>query len=160
MQRGWIVAASAVASLAACAAGGLPGPVPTPEPSVTVSAQDLSGQWVFGSANEPSPGPVVACNPFKIWNLTQTGSQLKGSVNACLGPCAAFTEETTGANDAGQVALSGESADTPTGPRQPVTYQLHFDAATQHLIGTRNGQPFWAAPFVKQTSPTCGPAPV
>src|SRR2546423_1260718 len=63
-----------------------PSASPSPTPSSPVTATNLTGAWIFGSDQEPPAGPVVECNPFKLWNLTQTGDQLKGSVEACLGP--------------------------------------------------------------------------
>lgn len=139
--------------------GASPSPTPSPAPSTSITADNLTGAWVFGSDNEPPAGPVVACYPFKIWNLAQTGEQLKGSVLACVGPCMAFTEEVQGTNHSGQVQLTGEAAESPSAAHTPVTYDLHFDATSRHLVGTRNGQPFWAAPFTKQAS-GCGPAPL
>lgn len=169
MKKMACLATLMVGVLGACGPGsGIVGPGPSPStssvpsapPSTSVTAEDLSGAWVFGEAAEPSAGPVVGCYPFKIWNLTQSGTRLTGSVNACIGPCAAFTEETQGTNQNGQVALSGEQADSPQGARTPVTYQLTFDARTKHLTGTRNGKPFWAAPFIQKSPEACGPAPL
>lgn len=38
--------------------------------------------------------------------------------------------------------VHGESSDfTRRGPRFPVTYELQWDAKTEHLSGTRNGSP-------------------
>jgi hypothetical protein len=134
-------------------------PSPSPAPSSPVTAESVSGSWVFGDANEPPAGPVVACNPFRLWNLTQDGTNVKGSVLACIGPCAAFTEEVTGTNVDGLLQLSGEAAESPSAQHVPVRYTLRFDAASQHLVGTRNGQPFWAAPFIQQAT-GCGPRPL
>jgi len=151
-----LLALTAWSQLGACtvAVSTVPGPSPSPAPSSTVS-----GSWVFGDANEPPPGPVVTCNPFRLWNLTQDGTSVKGSVQACIGPCAAFTEEVTGTNVGGVLQLSGEAADSPSSQHTPVHYALRFDAASQHLVGDRNGQPFWAAPFIQQTT-GCGPRPL
>ena len=139
----------------------MPGPSPsaTITPTATVSAADLTGQWLFGSSDEPSPGPVLACYPFKVWNLTQTGTKLHGSVLACMGPCSAFTEETDGTNASGSVTLTGIAKDDPTATGSPVAYSLQFDPATQHLVGTRNAQSFWAAPFIPKPASICGPGP-
>ncbi len=146
-----------------------PGGYPTPSPATVVSvwsptasvtATNLTGPWLFGQSSEPSPGPVLACNPFEVWDLTQTGTTLHGSVLACMGPCSAFTEETAGTNASGSVTLTGTAKTDPTATGSPVTYSLQFNPATQHLVGTRNSQPFWAAPFIPKPASVCGPAPV
>jgi hypothetical protein len=161
MTRPTLMALTALTLLGACtvAVSPAPGPSPSPTASSPVTAANVSGAWVFGDANEPPTGPVVTCNPFRLWNLTQDGTNVKGSVEACIGPCAAFTEEVTGTNVGGTLQLSGEAAESPSAQHTPVRYTLRFDAASQHLVGTRNGQPFWAAPFIQQTT-SCGPRPL
>ncbi|MBU6429601.1 MAG: hypothetical protein KGR26_11355, partial [Cyanobacteria bacterium REEB65] len=99
------------------------------------------------------------CYPFKIWNLTQNGDAVHGSVLACVGPCSAFTEETDGIDASGSLTLSGEAKDNPAASGSAVTYSLSFGTQSQHLVGTRNGQPFWAAPFIQKPASMCGPAP-
>lgn len=147
-----------------------PAPAPTPvssvsaEPAATpgtpVSAQNLTGTWLFGTQNEPSPGPVLGCYAFKLWKLEQTGSAVTGDVLACIGPCSAYTEGTQGVNTGGHLTLTGNERPSPSASPAPVTYDLTFDARTGHLTGTRNGAPFWAAPFVQRPRSECGPAPL
>ncbi len=135
-------------------------PSPTAKPSSSVSAADLTGQWIFGAIEEPPAGPVLGCYPFKLWNLAQTGSALHGSVLACVGPCSAFTEETDGQNSSGSITLSGLARDYPAASGSAVSYALQFNPSTQHLAGVRNDQPFWAAPFIQKPASLCGPAPL
>jgi hypothetical protein len=159
--RAALVASILTALMAGCNATitPLPSPSATPIPSsAPITAANLSGNWIFGSANEPARGPVSTCNPFQLWQLSQNNSTLSGNVESCLGPCAAFTEKVSGTNQNGQVQLSGEGKTSFDASPTPVNYQLVFNAQTQHLTGTRNGQPFWAAPYV--TPPSCGPQPL
>ena len=48
----------------------------------------------------------------------------------------------------------------PGGTHTPVEYDLRLDAKSGHLVGTRNGKPFWAArvSFVPRKTP-CPPPP-
>jgi hypothetical protein len=133
---------------------------PIATPSVAVSASDLSGSWVFGSTDEPPAGPVLGCYPFKLWNLQQTGTAVTGDVQACIGPCAAYTEGTRGTNAQGRLTLTGTEKPSPDASPAPVTYDLTFQPGSGHLTGTRNGAPFWAAPFVQKPREGCGPAPL
>jgi hypothetical protein len=132
-------------------------PLPSSSPLPTVA--NLTGAWVFGETNEPAAGPVVSCNPFRLWNLVQVGSNVKASVEACLGPCGAYQEPSQGTNQSGNLHLVGSSSESPMSSPTPVTYEVSYNVVTQHLVGVRNGKTFWAAPFIQQTS-GCGPRPM
>lgn len=136
---------------------GSPSGAPTPSPR-PVTAQDLSGQWVYGTAQEPSPGPVLGCYPSSLWNLTQQGATLSGGMTTCVGPCGYAHEDFMGTNHDGTVSITAKVYQQPDVPPATASYSLAFDPRTQHLVGTRNGEPFWAAPFVQKTD--CGPAPL
>jgi hypothetical protein len=132
---------------------------PTPSGSPLPTAANLSGAWVYGDANEPPSGPVVSCNPFRLWNLAQMGNAVTATVNACLGPCGAYQEPSQGTAQAGALHLVGASMESPLSSPSAVSYELSYNAATQHLVGTRNGKPFWAAPFIQQST-DCGARPM
>jgi hypothetical protein len=151
--------AAAVLLLLVSACTGTPGTGPSPAPTATAgtpapTAADLTGRWLVGTAGEPPAGPVAQCQASTVWNLVQTGEAVKGDVDYCAGPCLADTEGTTGTNRAGRVVLSGTYRGG--GSPEPVAYDLTFDAASGHLRGTRNGAPFWAAPY-RQLTDGCGP---
>lgn len=119
-------------------------PTPAPSPGTSVTAADVSGPWVFGTTNEPPAGAVpTRCIGYAATtlNLTQTGTNLTGTVSQCMAVCR-LTENLSGTNDHGHVHLTG----TATADGTAVTYDLDFNPTTKHLVGTRNGQPFWAAP--------------
>jgi hypothetical protein len=124
-------------------ATGSPGPVP----SSPVSASNLTGRWAFGSRNEPSPGPVAACTAGQILSLNDQGGALSGGVSVCAGPCD-LVETFTGRNANGQVTLQGSFKGNFDSKPTAVDYALTFNPATQHLVGTRSGTTFWAAPLV------------
>lgn len=134
---------------------------PTPAVSASprpVTAKDLSGRWVFGTQDEPSPGPVLGCYPSSLWVLTQNGETLTGGMTTCVGPCGYAYEDFTGSNHDGTVSIIATVHQQPDVPPSTASYSLTFDARTQHLVGTRNGAPFWAAPFAPRGD--CGPAPL
>src|SRR5207248_3081838 len=64
---------------------------------------------------------------------------LEASEATGVTPCA---EEPAGA------AATPSPTPTPAPTSVQVRYALRFDPATQHLTGTKNGQPFWAVPVV------------
>ena len=59
------------------------------------------------------------------------------------------------------LTLNGQTTASPsTGligmPKpEPLTYVLKLDPTSGHLTGTRNDQPFWAAPFQPATGRAC-----
>jgi hypothetical protein len=117
-------------------------PSSTPAPSAsTFTLDDLSGSWTFGSTAEPAAGPVtVRCIGYAATtlDLRQTGTAVTGTEAVCMGPCR-LTERLTGMRGPSHLDLTG------TAPEGNVTYSLDLVASTGHLVGTRNGQPYWAA---------------
>lgn len=133
--------------------GGAPLPVASPL-RAPVSARDLSGNWVFGERREPPAGAVSTCDPTQSLTLTQSGeATLSGDVTSCGGKCVKL-ESFEGTNQDGLVQATGQYKGNLSESPEPVAYLLRYDATTQHLTGTRNGRPFWAAPWVTP-SPGC-----
>jgi hypothetical protein len=92
---------------------------------------------------------AVSCIGYAATTLAlqQQGSTLMGTVQTCLGVCR-LTEALTGTNHGGQVSLSG------TADGLAVGYTLTYNEQTQHLVGTRNSAPYWAAPAVDSPANT------
>jgi hypothetical protein len=110
-----------------------------------VTAADLSGTWSWGQeVPEPSPGPKVACVVGNPLVLSQQGKALTGHADVCGGPCMQGAP-LTGTVTENMVVLSSDAE----------KFQLTFDPKTQHLVGTRNGKPFWAVPFKPSGAPEC-----
>lgn len=124
--------------------------------TTSISAENLSGTWIFADTVEPPAGPVVGCVAANSMTLTQAGTTISGKVSFCNGPCRPGGEDFKGTVDGLSVTMNGTSdPGIPEAGVGVVTYTLKFDPTTQHLVGTKNGQPFWAAPFVAK--PDCGP---
>lgn len=156
--------------LAACTgapgtAGGGQAPAPTGVfASAPVSAADLSGEWIIGGSHaEPAAGGLVECDADQILTFTQTGVRLQGSLTACGGLCTQ-QESLDGTNHEGVVHLEGKgsgnlntaTSDVAIGTTAyDVSYDLTYNPKTQHLVGKRLGQPFWAVPLVR---PSCAPS--
>lgn len=120
-----------------------------------MTAADLTHTWYHATGSaEASPGPVRECWTQQTLTLRQTGTALSGELLECSGPCPPAVA-LTGSNENGTVKLRGVS---PLQPERTVVLELRFDAASQHLVGTRDGKPFWAAPLVRPEP--CGSPPV
>lgn len=139
-----------------------PGAVSASVPPVSVS--NLSGAWVFGDGKPPAPGPVVTCQPAQTLTLYQQGGSLHGDVQTCSRPCdtpqdcveACKTFEAfEGVNSEGVVTLKGKFSGNQLDRSEDVEYTLKFDPETRHLVGTRNGRAFWAAPWGKPAGRRC-----
>ncbi|HEY9854896.1 MAG TPA: hypothetical protein V6D05_04100 [Stenomitos sp.] len=135
-----------------------PTPSVPPPSAPPITAENLTGQWVYGTTNEPSPGPVAGCYPWSLWILAQSGPTISGGMTTCVGPCGYAHEDFTGTNSVGTVSITAMVYQQPGVPPSTASYSLVFDPRTQHLVGTRNGEPFWAAPFMQKND--CGPAPL
>lgn len=166
-MRRWLIALPLL--LFACVEDPPGSTVATPGPLVAsvapVSASDLSGAWVFGDGQEPAPGPVVTCAPTQTLTLYHTGGTLHGDVQTCSRPCdtpedcreaCKTLEAFEGTGRDGAVSLAGKYHGNQLDRSEPVTYALTFDPATRHLVGTRNGRAYWAAPWGKPTARRCG----
>jgi hypothetical protein len=118
------------------------------------------------------------------WDLQQVGDSitfttLPDIMQGPTGPnpaCPPHGEKGGGKVTSGQLTLSatatveaatcpspfyGSPSPTPAPTSIPVSYALTFEPTTQHLTGTRNGQPFWAVPLIVSGPPSsCPPMPV
>ncbi len=129
--------------------GGSVGAASTPGP------QGVSGSW-FRATHPLPPGPMRACLNGAPLELTQSGSSVTGSEQSCSGPCSPPVA-LAGEDQNGRVTLRALPNATEVGgfEAKPVAYELHYDATADRLVGTRNGEPFVAARFVKDTDPRC-----
>jgi hypothetical protein len=111
----------------------------------------LSGWWSYGTGPEPPPGPRHDCSPGSYIDLYQKGQALTGTAYVCSGPCGLVSSLRGTVVDA-RVHLEGHRPDaTPA----HLIYELSWNPGTQHLTGTRNGEPFWAVRYVKDESAHC-----
>ncbi len=142
----------------------------------------LSGAWLFG-AGGPEPKASVVSIPQRCWNggvdftLRESGKKLTGRahwiepVGGVPRPPRDETETLTGSRDGDHVVLTGQHGITTAGDpvravvegqaeyaKTTVKYDLRLDAKTGHLVGTRDGQPFWLARF-KIHRTNCGSPP-
>lgn len=173
MRRPLVAALAALTLLGACAEDPLPGqtgtgPGASPRPGVTpivgvtpaprasspVTIDNLSGQWVFGERNEPAAGAIVDCSAGQILTINDQAGELSGGVARCAGPCT-LIETFTGERKQGAVTLTGSFKGNLEPAPTRVTYTLTYNPQTQHLVGTRSGTTFWAAPLVKPTDGSC-----
>ena len=147
--------------------------------------RSLSGSWLFGAdRSEPKEAVVVVAQ--RCWNadvavrLTEAGGKLTGSITwipATQGVAPSHhrdeTERLSGTHVGDRVRLTGDHRVTettfalpyhsmPAGPPTTtvtrVRYDLRLDGKTGHLVGTRDGQPFWLAP-IKVRPTACGAPP-
>lgn len=117
------------------------------------TSADLSGTWVFGTTGEPAAGPVFgACGPGNGLRLTQAGDRVTGEETVCAGPCYVPTELEGTFRD-GQLSLTGTVPEPAEDAGRRVSYALRYEPATGHMVGTRDGQPYWAAPYGLVESP-------
>lgn len=113
------------------------------------TAENLTGSWAFGSTGEPPAGPVFGeCPPGNGLRLEQAGEQVNGEEMVCGGPCYVPTSLAGTFRD-GALALVGTVPAPAEDAGRRITYALRFEARTGHLVGTRDGSPYWAAPFVR-----------
>lgn len=130
---------------------------PLPLPSANVSTDNLTGDWFSSNHDWPS-GPIGSCQANVAYNLrmTQSGTKLTGTVSLVGYPQGGglyvFPETLSGTDNNGLIKLSGEERHAD-GKTVATTYQLRYNKQTQHLSGTRNGQPFWLIPIVAQSCP-------
>jgi hypothetical protein len=167
---------AAVAPVLACllAAHAAPGSPPS-----------LSGAWLFGEMRPEPREPVVAVPP-RCWRggvdfkLEDGGEKITGAVSwipatGGVVPVSRHleTETLAGTRVGDRLTLTGEHrvvevrlapppVPVPKGPSTtvatPVRYELRLDRRSGHLVGTRNGQPFWLARFRVLAGP-CPPPP-
>lgn len=113
------------------------------------TAADLSGAWAFGSTGEPPAGPFFGeCPPGNGLQLRQVGDQVSGQELVCGGPCFVPTE-LAGTYRDGVLALTGVVPAPAEDAGRRFSYALRLEPRTGHLVGTRDGAPYWAAPFVR-----------
>lgn len=143
----------------------------------------LSGAWLFGDY-APEPKQAVVSIAQRCWSggvdftLTENGTKLTGTARwsePASGVARSSqrdeSETLTGTRDGDHVVLRGHHVVVTTGLAYPsvpdgaqenakmsVKYDLRLDSKTGHLVGTRDGQPFWLARFkVRHTN--CGSPP-
>lgn len=146
------------------------------------AAPSLSGPWLFG-AYQPEPKEAVVSIPQRCWQggvdftLIERGKKLAGTVHwieAASGvprPPRDETETLIGTHDGNHIILTGKHqvvtsaspypampGEPPDAPETSVKYDLRFAPKTGHLVGTRDGKPFWLARF-KTTHADCGSPP-
>lgn len=169
MRRPLVAALAALTLLGACAEDPLPGQTgtvpgasprpggagtPAPRASSPVTIDNLSGQWVFGERNEPAAGAIVDCSAGQILTINDQAGVLSGGVARCAGPCT-LIETFTGERKQATVTLTGSFKGNLEPAPTRVTYTLTYNPQTQHLVGTRSGATFWAAPLVQPTDGSC-----
>jgi hypothetical protein len=149
-----------------CHAGAPPLAIFTPFPVRSrslfrkITAEDLSGGWVFDYWNELGPissGPVYFCSAIPHWILEQRGSGIRGwRATYVVAPRggSVFVETLTGTVLGNEIRLT-ELRDDPDGCRK-LEYRLRFDPDTQRLNGTVDSQGFYAAPFIQLPEEDCG----
>ena len=145
-------------------------PAPTPLPSPT---GPLTGEWLFGSTNEPKSGPTTLEQPCfgasNVMRIAQSADRVTIDYAVPQPPHGAvFVYEpyagehargtfdgvhlvANGSFDTGYTpngwALRNDANATPPpdrGTHTPVDYELRLDAKSGHLVGTRTGATFWA----------------
>ena len=147
-MRTLLLISLAVAS--ACASPPAQQPAPLAQDTAKIEMRppvtDLSGGWATGSANEPPAGPVrqdpsCAYNP-PVWIIQQKGNALETwafpeSYNQGIVRVdrAQRTPPVRGTISGADVRIAEDD----------VRIVLHYDEASGHLRGYRNGAPFWAA---------------
>jgi len=142
----------------------------------------LHGAWIFG-AGTPEPKPGVVKRSRGCWEggvettLEQKGARVTGTIRwypAAQGAEPPFSiqegEVLEGSRTGNQVNLTGtydrravsQMLEDKSGLPAPVhaihKYLLVYNPETGHLVGTKDGKPFWAAPVEWILKP-CGPPP-
>ena len=143
----------------------------------------LSGGWLFG-AEGPEPKASVVSIPQRCWQggvdftLRESGNKLTGAARwteptggVARNSSRDESETLAGTRDGDQVVLTGRHVVVTTGyafPSVPdgsqensktiVHYDLRLNRKTGHLVGTRDGQPFWLARF-RTRHADCGSPP-
>ena len=153
--------------------------------ALATPSRSLSGSWFFG-ADRPEPKEAVLVVAARCWNadvavrLTDTDGRLTGTITwipAAQGVPPSHhrdeRERLVGSRVGDRVRLTGEHRITETtyAPVQAlpagqpgtivtrVRYDLRLDRKTGHLVGTREGQPFWLAPIKVRPTPCGAPPP-
>jgi hypothetical protein len=145
--------------------------------------RSLSGAWLYGDF-QPEPRAAVVRLPPRCWSggvdftLADRGKKLTATVHwvaATQGmPPTSYHDESetlTGTHEGDHVLLTGEHVvasmpyaypSEPGGPlsktKTAVRYDLHIDQRNGHLVGERDGQPFWLARFTRRPG-ACGSPP-
>ena len=135
---------------------GSPGPAgPSPTSLATPPAWVAHGTWAqgAGAADAASPGPIGDC-VHQTMSMAQEGQELTATTQVC----GSYYELVRGRLEGENFKLSGQSYEDGTF-KEAVTYELRYNPHTQHLEGTRNGQPIWLARATNCPSPLsiCSP---
>jgi hypothetical protein len=147
-------------------------------------APGLSGPWWFGNYR-PEPKEAVISVSQRCWSggvdfaLKENGSRLTGNarwIAATQGVAPTIqrdeTESLTGQRAGDRVTLIGHhkvieqriaypsvAGGAPAPTVTNIKYDLKVDPKTGHLVGTRDGQPFWLARFKVHMAPCGAPPP-
>ncbi len=124
---------------------------PAPPLSLANFVNTDGNTWTFGQGLEPTAGPVTSCYPVDHFTLYGNGPTVTFGrpVNVLMMPPELRNAKSpgslvTGTNVNGHLEVTGKWDDAAA------TFSLDFNTKTQHLSGTRNGTPFWAAPFIQK----------
>jgi hypothetical protein len=146
-------------------------------------APSLSGGWLFGE-DLPEPKASIVSIPPRCWNggvdfmLREAGSKLTGAARwtepsggVARSSSRDESETLAGTRDGDHVVMTGRHVVVTTGyafPSVPngsqensktiVHYDLRINRKTGHLVGTRDGRPFWLARF-RTHHADCGSPP-
>ncbi|HTB57874.1 MAG TPA: hypothetical protein VLC06_08375 [Polyangia bacterium] len=146
------------------------------------AAGSLSGAWLFGD-DRPEPKESVVSLAPRCWNggvdftLAENGKKLTGearwtepSGGVARNSSRDESETLAGTRDGDHVVLTGRHVVVTTDfafPSVPdsqqtgesiIKYDLRLNRKTGHLVGTRDGQPFWLARF-RTHHADCGSPP-
>lgn len=164
-----------------------PSPTPTGQPTSGVSASNLAGAWVMGGP-ATSPGPAIQLVKPKCAHEDAPASYLISqqgtAVTLRLQPARVLggaqqvveseaSESASGELRDGRLTLTGQAGTTirvhpvngelpsppPAASPAAVRWELTYDPASRHLVGTRAGAPVRLVPVVVQVdpSPSCMP---
>jgi hypothetical protein len=151
--------------------------------AVAAAPGSLSGGWLFG-ADSPEPKEAVVSTPQRCWNggvdftLSENGKKVTGkarwiepSGGVARNSSRDESETLAGTRQGDHLVLTGRHVAVTTGyafPSVPdgsqetgqtiIKYDLRLNPKTGHLVGTRDGQPFWLARF-KTRHADCGSSP-
>jgi hypothetical protein len=125
----------------------------------TYSVESLTGEWVVSLGAEPPAGPVIGCTDERHWYIFHEGEKVNGYTSGYndathpTQPNLYFTELVTGTYKNGKLKLRGDvtyydASGAKVGAVERVKYDVDYNPQTHHVVGVRNDQPGWAAPFL------------
>jgi hypothetical protein len=132
-------------------------------------SENLTGQWVLGLGAEPPVGPVIGCNMPNLWTVHQNGKEIYATTSGRNGadhplhPNVDYLEIVQGTFHNRKLKLKGDVtyydfSGQRVGAEERVRYEVDYNPETGHIVGLRNDQQGWAAPYM--TEETCYGSPV